>query len=111
MDNNFTNNHSDNEELEPKSSAVTPIVPEPEPLAGLNTVNDVNMGQAPEMDMPNPSMGQMPDAGTVMGQAPGMGQNTVMGQTPGMGQNTVMGQTPGMNQTMYGQAPGMGQTM
>ena len=111
MDNNFTNNHSDNEELEPKSSAVTPIVPEPEPLAGLNTVNDVNMGQAPAMDMPNSSMGQMPDAGTVMGQAPGMGQNTVMGQTPGMGQNTVMGQTPGMNQTMYGQNPGMDQTM
>ena len=117
MDNNFTNNHSDNEELEPKSSAVTPIVPEPEPLAGLNTVNDVNMGQAPAMDMPNPSMGQMPDAGTVMGQAPGMGQNTEMGQTPGTGQtpgrgpSTGGGQTPGMNQTMYGQAPGMGKTM
>ena len=110
MDNNFTNNHSDNEELEPKSSAVTPIVPEPEPLAGLNTVNDVNMGQAPAMDMPNPSMGQMPDAGTVMGQAPGMGQNTVMGQTPGMNQ-TMYGQAPGMNQTMYGQNPGMDQTM
>ena len=110
MDNNFTNNHSDNEELESKISAVTPIVPEPEPLAGLNTVNDVNMGQAPAMDMPNSSMGQMPDAGTVMGQAPGMGQNTVMGQTPGMNQ-TMYGQAPGMGQTMYGQTPGMNQTM